>query len=283
MSASAAATIHHSLDRVRALGIRILQENEAEELAHTRNYTEVKLGDLELERLEEIVEGFGVFFRFDAVGICAQDHGTPPDGRSHLDYRHQIFQAALDENPFSHALIYEGHKVPATLNRLTSIAESARMLPTEEVYVMDSGMAAMTGALLDFHAKGKKNRLILDIATSHTLGAALIGEEIAGFFEYHTRDITLPRLEALLKKLADGELEHRRILEEGGHGAYIRKAFGFESTEIIVATGPLRRLLEKTTLPIEYGAPLGDNMMTGTAGLLEAIRKRKGLDPLPIL
>jgi hypothetical protein len=34
---------------------------------------------------------------------------------------------------------------------------------------------------------------------------------------------------------------------------------------------------------MEYGAPLGDNMMTGTAGLLEAIRRRKGLAPLPVL
>jgi hypothetical protein len=28
------------------------------------------------------------------------------------------------------------------------------------------------------------------------------------------------------------------------------------------------------------GAPLGDNMMTGTVGLLEAIRRHKGLEPI---
>jgi hypothetical protein len=29
-----------------------------------------------------------------------------------------------------------------------------------------------------------------------------------------------------------------------------------------------------------FGAPLGDNMMTGCVGLLEALRRRKGLEPI---
>jgi hypothetical protein len=33
-------------------------------------------------------------------------------------------------------------------------------------------------------------------------------------------------------------------------------------------------------LPILFGAPLGDTMMTGTAGVLEAILRRKGLASL---
>jgi hypothetical protein len=39
-------------------------------------------------------------------------------------------------------------------------------------------------------------------------------------------------------------------------------------------------MVEKSRLPIKLGAPLGDNMMTGAAGLLEAIRRRKGMDPI---
>jgi uncharacterized protein (DUF1786 family) len=145
---------------------------------------------------------------------------------------------------------------------------------------MDSGMAAILGASLDLRAAGKQRIMVLDIATSHTVGAALDGGEVAGFFEYHTRDITLGRLEQLLADLADGKLEHRRILSEGGHGAYTRKAFGYGACEIIVATGPQRKLLRNSRLPIHFGAPFGDNMMTGTAGLLEAVRRRKGLKPI---
>ncbi|MBW2312327.1 MAG: hypothetical protein JRF35_14885 [Deltaproteobacteria bacterium] len=34
------------------------------------------------------------------TGICAQDHGRPPEGVSHLDYRHTVFKERLDEDPY---------------------------------------------------------------------------------------------------------------------------------------------------------------------------------------
>ena len=148
---------------------------------------------------------------------------------------------------------------------------------------MDSGFAAILGASMDTEAVKYENILVLDIATSHTVGAALMGEELAGFFEYHTRDISLDKIESLLRDLADGKLDHDRILLEGGHGAYTRKGFGFKNVQVVIATGPKRRLLESSKLPITFGAPLGDNMMTGTVGLLEAIRRRKNLPPVTYL
>jgi uncharacterized protein (DUF1786 family) len=277
MSMSSAATIHHNVERVRSWGIAVIEDAEAEELRMTGKYSHLAIHDLEWERLVHVMDGVGAPFSFDVVGICAQDHGVPPDGMSHLDYRHNIFKANLDSNPFPHTLLYKDEEVPGTMNRLTAIAESAQKLPADEIYVMDSGMAAILGASMDPRARQEKRVLVLDIATSHTLGAALDGDEIAGFFEYHTRDITLERLETLLRELGNGTLEHERILEEGGHGAYARKAFGFEAAEIIVATGPKRSLMENSRLPIIRGAPLGDNMMTGTVGLLEAIRRHKGM------
>ncbi len=280
MSASSAATINHNLEKVRSWGIKIVEEAEINALIHNVKYRLLTIGDIELARIRNIIETFGVEFSFDIVGVCAQDHGTPPDGMSHLDYRHNIFKETLDKNPFPHALLYRNDEVPATLNRLRSVAESADILPTDEIYVMDSGMAAILGSSMDPVARSKAKTLVLDVATSHTLGAALDGGEIAGFFEYHTRDISVDRLDYLLQKLADGELEHEKILEEGGHGAYTRKGFGFDAVEIIVSTGPKRRLVEGSKLTITPGAPLGDNMMTGTVGLLEAIRRRNGLKPI---
>ena len=230
-----------------------------------------------MDRLEHIIKGLDLSFSFDVVGLCAQDHGSPPEGVSHLDYRHEIFKASFDANPFPHGVLYRMDEVPASLSRLKSMAESAKMLPAKEIYVMDSGMAAILGASMDSRAREKERVLILDVATSHTVGAALEREEMAGFFEYHTSDIDLERLEVLLRDLANGILEHAEILKEGGHGAYIRKAFGFQAVEVIVASGPKRNLVEKSRLPILFGAPLGDNMMTGAVGVLEAIRRRKGL------
>lgn len=283
MSVSSAATLNHDVQKVRSWGIKVIEDSEVEDFSGTGKYSSLTLGDLQLERLKTIVKGFGVPFSFDVAGICAQDHGVPPEGVSHLDFRHRIFKKSLDANPVPQALLYEADEIPTTMNRLASISQIAKMLPADEIYVMDSGIAAIIGASMDQTANLKDKILILDVATSHTLGAALEGQEIAGFFEYHTRDITLGRLETLLHELAEGRLSHDKILEEGGHGAYTRKNIGFDAAEIILAVGPKRMLVQDSRLPIAFGAPLGDNMMTGTVGVLEAIRRRKGLSRINYL
>jgi len=283
MSASAAASLHHNPALVRSWGIDIVEDTKIEDLRRQEIYSHLVLGDLEVERLRQIVESFGVSFRFDAVAICAQDHGVPPAGISHLDFRHNLFQSRLQEKPYPHVLLYRNDEIPRAMNRLSSIAQTACCIPAEEIYVMDSGMAAILGGSMDVLARNKERVIILDVATSHTVAAAVLGDEVAGFFEYHTSDITLDRLEALLVELGDGKIEHGRILNEGGHGAYLRTAIGFQDVDVIIATGPKRRLVESSKFPIAFGAPLGDNMMTGTVGLLEALRRRKGLEPINYL
>ena len=283
MSVSSAVTLNHDLEKVRSWGIQLVEDDQAQDFANNKSYTVIMLGDLDPQRLEQIVKSFGVAFEFDAVAICAQDHGVPPPGVSHLDYRHNLFQKCLADNPYPHSLLYCEEDVPDTMNRLRSIAHSALELPAEEIYVMDSGMAAILGASMDEMAQTDKPVLLLDIATSHTVGAAMTGHKLDGFFEYHTQDITLKKLETLLQDLADGNLSHRKILAEGGHGAFLRRAVGFNAIETIIATGPKRKLVAGSKLPIQFGSPWGDNMMTGTVGLLEAMRRLKGIKPIVYL
>jgi uncharacterized protein (DUF1786 family) len=283
MSLSASSALNHDPAKVKSWGIKVVEDDRADQLRENSDYTVIMLSDLEAPRIEQIVKSFGIPYDFDAVAVCAQDHGVPPPGMSHLDFRHNMFKARLAEKPYPHTLLYKSDQLPASLNRLKSIAKSAEQLPAAEIYVMDSGMAAILGASLDSRCRRKKCFLVLDIATSHTVGAAMSGEELAGFFEYHTRDITLEKLEGLLRDLADGKLSHQQILSEGGHGAFLRQAVGFSAIETIVATGPKRKLLDGSHLPIQFGAPWGDNMMTGTVGLLEALRRRKGLETITYL
>ncbi|WP_319522820.1 DUF1786 family protein [uncultured Desulfosarcina sp.] len=280
MSTSAAATIHHDVEKVTAHGIRVVADDEAEGLIGNPDFSSIRSGDLQIERIRRLVKGLGLPFSFDAVAICAQDHGVPPAGVSHLDFRHQMFTAVLEKEPTPHTLLYRSDEVPVEMNRLKSIAEDARSLPADRIYVMDSGMAAILGASKDILASGMQRLLVLDIATSHTVGAALEDGVLCGFFEYHTRDVTVERLDRLLEDLPDGKLSHRQILEEGGHGAYSRSAFGYDQVQRILATGPRRRMAASSALPIVFGAPWGDNMMTGTVGLLEAVRRREGLPEL---
>jgi hypothetical protein len=58
---------------------------------------------------------------------------------------------------------------------------------------------------------------------------------------------------------------------------------GFDAIETIIATGPKRKLVAGSHLPIRFGSPWGDNMMTGTVGLLEAMRRRNNLKPIVYL
>jgi uncharacterized protein (DUF1786 family) len=276
---SAAATLHHDPEKVRSWGIKVVEDREAEKLRRRGPHAHLVLQDIEADRLERIVEGLGVPFEFDAVAVCVQDHGVPPAGMSHLDFRHRIYKQRLDLQPHPHALLFPVGDVPAVLNRLRSVALSAGQLPTREVYVMDSGMAAIVGAALDTHVPAEQPFLVLDVATSHTVCAAVAGGELAGLVEYHTVDITRGRLEELLDGLVTGRLDHRRVLQEGGHGAYIRKPAGSEALKTI-ATGPKRRLVLGSRLPMILGAPLGDNMMTGCVGLLESLRRRLGLESI---
>jgi uncharacterized protein (DUF1786 family) len=280
ISAEAATTLHHDPDKVRAWGLTIADDAAIERLGQAPGHTPLTLEDVHCEHIVATLRGMRLPTQFEAVALCGQDHGAAPKGTSHLEFRHTLFQGLLEETPLPHRLLFRDDEVPSAFNRLQAMTRSARRFDTREVYVMDSGMAAMAGAAQDVQALGRQPILILDVATSHTVVAALEGDEVAGFGEYHTRDITLPRLEGLLKELADGRISHDAILAEGGHGAYLRKAVGFDRVQAIMATGPKRRLLAESRLPIVWGAPWGDNMMTGTVGLLEALRRRKGLPPI---
>jgi len=276
ISAAAAATVHHDPARVKAMGLEIVTDNAVDTLTRNDRYTPIQLQDIDPLRIRRIVEGFGLPFEFGAVAVCAQDHGAAPPGVSHLEFRHNLFKVRLDRQPYPHTLLFTPQSLPTEFNRLKAIARSAGQLPTDDVYVMDSGMAAILGASLDPTVREKQTVMVLDIATSHTVGAVLTGGELQGQFEYHTHDITLARLEQLLEDLAQGKLSHDQIITEGGHGAYMRGAPGYDAVEAIVATGPKRRLMASSQLPLTWGAPWGDNMMTGCVGLLEAMMRKEG-------
>ena len=100
MSASAAATLHHDPERVRSWGIRVLSDEEVESTPFQAGFSHLKLADLELERIRQVVTGFDVPFAFDVVAVCAQDHGVAPPGTSHLDYRHRLLRNLLNPRPY---------------------------------------------------------------------------------------------------------------------------------------------------------------------------------------
>ena len=95
MSLSASATLNHDVRKVKSWGITVVEDERADQLRDNKDYTLVTLSDLEAGRIEQIVTSFGVPYTFDAVAVCAQDHGVPEPGVSHLDFRHNMFTASL--------------------------------------------------------------------------------------------------------------------------------------------------------------------------------------------
>jgi len=278
ITAAAARTVHHDPDRVRARGLDIVSDDEANALACCA--TVLHLGDVEPERLRAIVESFGVPFAVDVAVFCAQDHGVPPPGESHLTFRRRCFVERLERRPRPEAMLLAADEVEPTWNRLaTAAADLRRTLPEAAVYVMASGLAAVLGARFDPFCADRPTAAVLDVATSHTVGAVFAGADLAGWFEVHTHDLDVDELDELLPALVAGQVDHEAVVAGGGHGAWCRQAVG--AVDFVVATGPRRHLVAKSRLPMIWGAPLGDNMMTGTTGLLAAVRHRQGLPPPP--
>jgi uncharacterized protein (DUF1786 family) len=132
---------------------------------------------------------------------------------------------------------------------------------------MDSKIAAVFGGL---YGAGKKTGLVVDAGNGHTTVAAIEDEMVIGLFEHHT-DLLQPKtICEYIQKFCLMELDDSAMRADGGHGAYISKKFQYDE---IIATGPRRSIMENTGLPVKYVDPCGDVFMTGTMGLVEAVKR----------
>jgi len=281
MTTEAARTIHDDLDRVRSRGIRIISDEEARKLKDTETITTIEFGDLFPSRLKVLLDEIGVGPDFSAVAGAVQDHGVCPEGINPLDFRHMVMRERIEENPCPDSLFFAYQEIPTFLTRMKATADLLSRTACKKVFMMDTGIAAIVGASLDPQVRSCTHYIVADIGNSHTLAAVMSEGQLGGFWEYHTDSITPQRMEDLLVRLGNGDLRHRDVVAEGGHGAYIRTVPGFEQVEKMVVPGPRRHeIMDGTSLPYVEGAPFGDNMMTGTAGLLECIVRRENLGNL---
>jgi uncharacterized protein (DUF1786 family) len=143
---------------------------------------------------------------------------------------------------------------------------------------MDTAPAAILGAGFDPVVAAQKRKIIVNVGNFHTLAFRLGEQGIEGVFEHHTGEIDLPRLEELLRALADGSLKHADVFNDMGHGALIYShapfEFGRDDFDVVV-TGPRRSMFTRAgavpTLRSYFAAPFGDMMISGCFGLLAAV------------
>jgi len=155
--------------------------------------------------------------------------------------------------------------------------------------VMDTAPAAVLGANFDPTVAARKKKIICNVGNFHTLAFRLGEKGIEGVFEHHTGEIDLPKLEGLIRKLADGSLKHQDVFDDMGHGAlmYTDEVFEFGKDDFdVVVTGPRRSMfslesdsllsnVEQQAASLQrlrpyFAVPFGDMMIAGCFGLLAA-------------
>ena len=272
----AARSFNDDLEKVTRMGIQVVSEDEAIQLP--QNVLRVRLFDFDFYSIRRAFELFGVSLAaLDAIAVAAFDHGDAPPSVSDRQFRFDYLEQRIRAENRLSAFAYRAEDVPPEMTRLQAIVDSSRGVDAP-LMVMDSAPAAVLGASYDPQVTMIDRKLITNLGNLHTLAFRLGPDGIEGLFEHHTGLIDLPKLEGLLRRLADGNLQHQEIFDDHGHGALVlhQEALLFGSGTFDVAvTGPRRGLFHTHPAPGELrpylAVPFGDMMLAGCIGLLSAV------------
>ena len=256
MTPDAARTLNDELDKVKALGIKIVSEEESKRL----KVKSLELKDFDFELISKTFNDYGVPLKdLEAIAAAVFDHGNAPAGVSDRQFRFDYLDERIrTENSLS-AFAYLSTDIPEIMTRLQSVADSAGELPCPLI-VMDTAPAAVLGAGFDPVVTTRRQKIICNVGNFHTLAFRLGEKGIEGVFEHHTGEIDLSKLESLLKRLADSSLKHEDVFNDMGHGAlmYSNEKFEFGNDEFdVVVTGPRRSIFNRQHLHRMHTAPVG--------------------------
>ncbi len=280
-TAEAARTFDDDLSKVEADGIKIISDDEVSALPNS--VSRLRLRDFDFSAIRRSFGEFGVNLDdLDAVAVAVFDHGAAPPDVSDRQFRFDYLDEHIQEKNRLSAFAFKADEVPAIMTRLQAVVDSALRPGSGQagmdapLVVMDTAPAAVLGATLDPRVMSRSRALIANVGNFHTLAFRLGPKGIEGVFEHHTGLIDLPKLEGLLKALADGSLEHEDVFGDHGHGALIYEdeplALGEGEFDVVV-TGPRRSMYQvgTSTLRPYFPAPFGDMMIAGCFGLLAAV------------
>jgi len=273
---AAAKTIHDDLTKVEGMGVRIVCEDACVDAV------EVLMHDVDILSIGHALSMFDVVVP-QHIAVAVQDHGESTKGNRICRFRH--LKKAIDAGGDISAFTYQAGEIPAYLTRMQAVASD---LAEYDVMLMDTGAAAIFGAMLDAEVakdqsykslqSSQRSHIVVNIGNGHTLGAIVEDGCIKGCFEHHTSSMTGKKIMDYVNRMIDGTLGFDDVYNDGGHGCYI-KDVPFELPKIVV-TGPRRAMMNDyingdsgaddsdTNANIHFAAPYGDMMLTGCFGLL---------------
>jgi uncharacterized protein (DUF1786 family) len=278
----AGRTFDDDLAMVERMGFEIIDEDEAERRKGNPDLVHIELQDFDARAIISALRAFDVDPSVDGLAIAAFDHGAAPPGVSDRRFRFDFIAQTIHKNPVPSAFAYRSEDIPVDLTRLRSIVSSAsRYLelsdsdPSSPILLMDTGSAAVLGALEDPFIRGQRDSLLCNIGNFHTLAFHLVQDRIVGIFEHHTGEIDRSKLEQMLVKLADGTLTNEEVFNTSGHGALILydadRGDNGKVFPLLAVTGPRREMLRGSSLNPYEANPHGDMMLAGCFGLLRAL------------
>ena len=270
----AARTLDDDLRMVEREGLRILDDAEAQRIREREGarLVEAVMRDFDGAAIRTALAAFGVDPVVDAVAVAAFDHGAAPPGVSDRRFRFDAITERVRQRPDALAFAYRAADIPADLTRLAAVAADAALYGDAPVFVMDTGAAALAGALEDSVVRGHEECLVANIGNFHTLAFHLRSGKMLALFEHHTGMLDRAKLEGYLRELAAGTLTNERIFDDSGHGALTLDSHTpANKTPFLAVTGPRRELLRGSALAPYEATPHGDMMLAGCYGLLRAV------------
>ena len=259
----AARTFDDDLSRVEAMGIRIVDE-----AAHTTGARQIELRDFYFAELMDALRSFGVSTDFDAVAVAVFDHGAAPPGYSDRRFRFDYLREQVERGTGLEGFGFMAADIPERMTRMQAVARSYS--GDAPLFVMDTGPAAVLGALDDPRVAVANPGMLVNLGNFHTVAFVLDERRITGLFEHHTGELTAPELESYLDRLSAGTLSNDEVFADMGHGA-LELGGTRNPPGVIALTGPRRGLLIGSRLQPYLAVPHGDMMMAGCFGLLRAL------------
>lgn len=260
----AALTFHDDLERVRQMGVVLTEETPS-------GAVPIKMGDMNVEAISLSLGSFGVAVpRRWAVAV--QDHGFSPGG-SNREARFRWYRDFIDSGGSVEELAFR--EPPELFTRMRAIKN---MVP--DALVMDTGPAAIAGALMDDAARERlrEGLIVVNAGNYHVMCAIVRDGHMLGLLEHHTGLLDSDSLSRLIERFRTGDVSDDEVRADGGHGCYVHRASLMGGTfDFVTVTGPRREILKGRN--IHMAMPYGDMMLTGCFGLVDAAKKAGIIPP----
>ncbi|HYA33647.1 MAG TPA: DUF1786 domain-containing protein [Candidatus Bathyarchaeia archaeon] len=269
----AAKTLSDDLDKVRSWGVKITA------VPPEPDCVRIEMKDVDVPALRSALQQFDVSLPTTCAVAC-QDHGESSGSNRVFRFQHlkRLIRAGGELTSFG----YLDGKIPDYLTRLNAVYRTLATGEMKRILVMDTGPAAILGALCDDIAAEHawEPHIIVNIGNGHTLAAMIDQNRIIGMFEHHTSLIDTDKLDYFLSLFIDGKLTNRRVFDDGGHGCYIHKT-GYQEINRaykergfwVTVIGPQRQIMKDSRVNPYFAAPSGDMMLAGCFGLVSSFSR----------